>query len=200
MAQMAKVTIDWTGFPGGPGFTNFYFRDFSGSGAIDQAIVDAAVTKTDALLNAVAPSIPSGVTCGVSATVEAIEETTGELQAFWTGTPEAAAAGTGTSSYAAPVGMNFSWYTSTVKNGRRIRGRSFFVPLSTVAFDSDGTLTAARMTTFNTAAAAFIGTGTAADLGVWSRPTAAAPTSGEWALVTSFRVPDQAAVLTSRRS
>jgi hypothetical protein len=200
MAQMAKVTINWTGFPGGPGFTNLFFRDFSGSGAIDQAIVDDAVSKTDTWLAAWKASLPNSVTTGVDPTVEAIEETTGELQSFYTGTPAAASVGTGGTSYSSPSGAVVSWYTSTVRNGRRMRGRSFMVPLSTTAYETDGTLTTSKLATWTTASTALIGVGTAADLGVWGRPTTQGGTDGQWALVTATKIPDMAAILTSRRN
>jgi len=200
MAQMAKVTINWTGFPGAPGFTNLYFKDITGGAAIDQATVDSAVTKTDAWLSAWKASIPNSVTTGVDPNVEAIEETTGQLQGFWTGTPAAASVGTGGTAYSAPSGAVVSWFTSTVRNGRRILGRSFMVPLSTTAYETDGTLVASKIATWNTASAALIGVGDPAEFGIWSRPSASPGGDGEWALVTNHRIPDMAAILTSRRS
>lgn len=196
---MAKVTIDWSGFPGGPGYTNLYLRDFTGSGAIDQTIVDSAVTKVDALLTAMRTRIPTTVITGVSPTIEAIEETDGSLQGFWTGSPAAPAGGGGGSAYSAPSGACISWYTSTVRNNRRIRGRTFIVPLATSAYEADGSLLGTFLTAMNTALTAFVGTGAAADAGVWARPSGPGATDGQWALTTSFRLPDKAAILTSRR-
>lgn len=197
---MAKVTINWSGLPGGPGYTNLYFTDISGGSNIDQTIVDSAVSKTDAWLAAFRTSIPNSITTGVSATVEAVDEASGALQAFYTGTPAAAAVGTGGTAYSAPSGAVISWYTSTVRNSRRIRGRTFMVPLSTTAYEADGSLTAAKIAGWNTATTTLIATGASAELGVWSRPSGPGATDGDWALVTSFRIPDMAAILTSRRS
>lgn len=199
MATMAKVTINWTGFPGGPGYTNLYFRDFTGSGNIDQAVVDGAVTKTDAFLAAVRPLIPTTVTVGVAPTIEEIEETDGSLVGFWTGTPAAAAVGSGGTSYVGPAGACISWYTNVVRNSRRIRGRTFIVPASTGTFDTDGTITSTRMGNLNTAATGIIDPTGTGDLGVWSRPSAPGATDGVWAVAASYRVQDKAAVLTSRR-
>jgi hypothetical protein len=200
MAQMAKVTINWSGLPGGPGYTNLYFTDISGPTSVDQTLVDSAVSKTDAWLSAFRPSIPNSISTGVSATVEAVDETTGALVGFFTGTPAAAAVGTGGTTYSAPSGAVISWYTSTVRNGRRIRGRTFMVPLATAAYESDGSLLGTRITTWNAATATLIATGAVAELGVWSRPSTPGASDGDWALVTSFRIPDMAAILTSRRS
>jgi hypothetical protein len=200
MSQMAKVTINWSGLPGGPGYTNLYFQDITGSSAIDQTVVDSAVSKTDAWLAAFRPALPNSISTAVSATVEAVEETTGELQSFYTGTPAAAALGTGGTAYSAPSGAVVSWYTSTVRNSRRIRGRTFMVPLATSAYDTDGSILAARITTWNAATTTLIATGASAELGVWSRPSGPNASDGDWALVTSFRIPDMASILTSRRS
>lgn len=200
MSQMAKVTINWSGLPGGPGYTNLYFQDITGSSAIDQTVVDSAISKTDAWLSAFRGSIPNSITTGVSATVEAVEETTGALQGFWTGTPAAAAVGTGGTTYSAPTGAVVSWYTSTVRNGRRIRGRTFIVPLATGSYDADGNILNSKLTTWNTATTTLIATGASAELGVWSRPSSPGSSDGDWALVTSYRIPDMAAILTSRRS
>ena len=200
MAQMAKVTINWSGLPGGPGYTNLYFQDISGPTNVDQTLVDSAVSKTDAWLGVFRASLPNSITTGVSATVEAVDETTGALVGFWTGTPATAAVGTGGASYAAPTGAVVSWYTSTVRNGRRIRGRTFMVPLANSAFEADGSLVASKITAWNTATNTLIATGASAELGVWSRPSSPGGSDGDWALVTSFRIPDMAAILTSRRS
>lgn len=200
MAQMAKVTINWTGLPGGPGYTNLYFTDISGPSTVDQTLVDSAVSKTDAFLTAVRTRLPTSIITQVSSTVEAVDETTGALVGFWTGTPAASAAGGGGGTYSAPVGAVVSWYTSTVRNSRRIRGRTFLVPLATTAYEADGSLLGTYITSLNAAAATLIATGASAELGVWSRPSSKGASDGDWALVTSFRVPDMAAVLTSRRS
>jgi hypothetical protein len=197
---MAKVTINWTGLPGGPGYTNLYFQDITGGSAIDQTVVDSAVSKTDAWLGVFRASLPNNITTQVSATVEAIEETTGALVGFWTGTPAAAAVGTGGTTYAAGAGAVVSWYTSTVKNGRRIRGRTFMVPLAGASYQDDGTIVNSKFTSWNTATTTLIATGASAELGVWSRPSSPGASDGDWALVTSFRIPDMVAMLTSRRS
>jgi hypothetical protein len=199
MTTMAKVTINWSGFPGGPGYTNLYFRDFTVGGNIDQGVVDGAVSKTDAFLTAVRPLIPSTITVGVNSTVEEIEDTTGALVSFYTGTPAAAAVGSGGTAYAGPAGAVISWYTNVVRNSRRIRGRTFIVPAGTGSFDTDGTITSTRLANLVTAATGITAAAGAGDLGVWARPTSPGATDGVWAVVASYRVPDRAAILTSRR-
>lgn len=198
MAQMLRVTVNWTGFIGAPGYTNLYFRDFA-AGDQTQAIADGSVAKVDTWLNAWIPSLPAAVTVGVDPSVEVIEDTTGQLQGFFNTTPEAAQPGTSAGNYAAPTGGVVNWYTNGIRNGRRVRGRSFMVPLGPTAFALDGTLATTVLTTLRTATQTMIDAAGAGDIGVWSRPTVAAPASGAWHAVSSFTIPDKAAILSSRR-
>lgn len=199
MAQMAKVTINWTGFPGGPGYSNLYFRDISGSEAIDQAVVDSAVSKVEAWIGYWRNRLPTAVTTGVDPTVESVESSTGELQGFWTASVSAPAAGLGVAAFSAPSGACVSWYTSTVRNGRRMRGRTFIVPLDINSYEADGTLIPVIISATPAVNNAMIATGAGAELGIWARPTTRGGSDGQWALVTAARLNDRPAMLTSRR-
>jgi len=200
VASLAKLTINWTGFIGAPGFTNLYFRN-STPGVINQTVVDNAATKMDAFLNTWVPFIPNAATVQIDPTVEEIDDATGDLLAFWTATTEAAQTGTagGTVQFASATGAVINWYTTAVRNGRRIRGRSFMVPLAG-SFDTNGTLDTTDLATMRTSAAALHAATGDSRLVVWSRPTLAAPTSGVSAEVAFATVPDMSAVLRSRRS
>jgi hypothetical protein len=209
MAGMARVTINWTGFLGAPGYTNLYFRDFSGTGEPDQAIADGAVAKVHTWIQAWDDGLPNTVTLTIDPSVEVIEETTGEMVAFFTTVPGAPNVGGSTMPYSAASGACVNWYTDGVRNGRRIRGRSFMVPIGSNGMENNGTLNGTALTSWRTATGILIdGTGTG-DLGVWARPTPILdgegnPTGehnpdGEWSVVTSYTIPDKAAVLRSRR-
>lgn len=198
MASLARVTINWTGFIGAPGYTNLYFRNAT-PGTIDQAVVDNAVAKTEALVTAIKPMVPNTVILGVDASVEEINDTNGNLVAFWAATVAAAAAGTGTGAYAAPAGACIAWSTNTVRNSRRIRGRSFIVPLSGNATANDGTIDTNDLTDLRNAATALRAASGASRLVIWGRPTGPGATDGVSAEVTSSNVQDKMAILTSRR-
>jgi len=198
MANLVRAVINWTGGIGLPGFTNLHFRNQT-PGVISQAVVDDAVTKLDAFLTGIRGSIPSTVTLAVNATLTEIDETDGTIQAFWTGTPAAAGAGTGGSIYAAPSGGVVNWTTSAVRNGRLIRGRSFLVPMDNAAYDTGGTIATTDLTALNTAATNLRAASGDARLVVWGRPTTAGGTDGVSAEVTSSNVPDKVAILSSRR-
>jgi hypothetical protein len=199
MTQMAKVTINWTGFSGAPGYTNLYFRDFTENGQIDQAIASGAAAKVDNWIGGFQSRLPTTVTVQTDATVEAIEDTTGELQGFFNVTPAAARVGTGTGNYSAASGAVVNWYTAGVVRGRRLRGRTFLVPLAGSALDTNGTINNTELTALRTNTTTFINETGAGDLGVWSRPSAPGAADGTWFAVNSFTIPDKVAVLRSRR-
>lgn len=198
MADLARVTILWTGFIGAPGFTNLYFRNAT-PGIIDQAVVDNAVAKVDSFIGSLINRLPPSVTVATDATVEVIDDTNGELQSFMQATVLAPRNGSGTGNYSAAAGAVMNWYTSTVRNGRRIRGRSFMVPLAGSALASDGTLDSTQLTGLRAMADGLRAASGASRLVVWGRPTSPGATDGVSAEVTSSTVPDKTAVLTSRR-
>jgi hypothetical protein len=206
---MCRVTINWTGFLGAPGYTNLYFRDFTGSGEPDQAVADGAVAKVHTWIQAWDDGLPNTVTLTVDPSVEVIEETTGEMTGFFTTVPGSPNVGGSIGPYSAASGACVNWYTNGIRNGRRIRGRAFMVPIGSNGMENNGTLNGTALTSWRTATAVLIdGTGTG-DLGVWARPTPilnpdGTPTGehnpdGEWSVVTSYSIPDKAAVLRSRR-
>lgn len=198
MAQIIQAKINWTGFVGAPGYTNLFFRDFSG-GTVDQAMADGAVSKIAAFVTAVKPYLPSNVSLGIDTTFNVLEETTGELQGFLNGGSNTPNPGTGTGTYSAASGACITWTTTGVRNGRRIRGRTFLVPLVGTAYDSDGTLAPGARTALVNAATALSSPTGAGDLGVWARPTAPGATDGIWTVVSASSVRDKVAILTSRR-
>jgi hypothetical protein len=198
MAQIGRLKINWTGFIGAPGYTQLYFRDFS-AGAVDQAMADGFTAKTDVWLAAWVGSLPSTVSILVDPTVDIVEETTGELVGFMSVSPDTARVGTNAGTYAAPAGACVNWSTNGVRNGRRVRGRTFMVPLSSAAMQADGSIATSNLTALRTATATFISATGSGDMGVWSRPTPAEPSGGIWYACSAFTLPDKIAVLRSRR-
>jgi hypothetical protein len=102
----------------------------------------------------------------------------------------------GSSVYAAPTGARISWETSSIVAGRRVRGKTFLVPLVATVYEADGTLAAAFRTNLQTAANNMLAALTTAgqNLVVWS------PTTSTISEVASATIPDQATVLRSRRA
>jgi hypothetical protein len=193
---MFRVTAVWSGFPGGPGFSNFYFTQPAITGPSAQAVA----TDVRAFFAGFSGLIPAGVAIQVAPQVALIDEATGTLQDEITvATPPAVLNGGGNGERSAPSGAVVNWKTSTIVAGRRLRGKTFLVPLTIQSYDNTGTLTDAALALLRASAAtlATVNVGAPTELCVWHRPVNGA--GGSLGIVTSSSVPDKAAILTSRR-
>lgn len=200
MAEIMKVTAKWSGNPGGAGYSNFYFRTGT-DGLGNSGNAQAAANAVRTFFNALGQFVPNNTTIQVQSQVEGLLEDTGTLTAVYDVSAPAAVTGSvgATVTYSAASGAVVSWYTNGIRRGRRVRGRTFLVPVAGTAFANDGTLSPTFLSTMNFAAdnlrQAFAG----AALGVWGRPSTKGATDGVWFPVASFRIPDMSAVLRSRR-
>jgi hypothetical protein len=190
-----RLNAAWQNFPGAPGVTTFYF-----AGAPTQAEVDGV----RAFFLALVAILPTGLTIQVPSTGDSIDETDGSITGTWSvGTTPAVVTGTAAGTYAGMAGAVVHWLTGGVVNSRRVRGRSFLVPLIGSAFDAVGSLSATTITTLTNAANALLA---ATDtMAVWARPfdgTVADPNprAGSSHFITSIRIPDLAVALRSRRT
>jgi hypothetical protein len=198
---LLRTKVRWT-IPGaGTALSILHWSNADQSGAT-QAQADDAAAKTHAFLTPLLPIIPNVVNVQALNEVEEINEASGDLIGFY-GTPANAdrpgTAGAGLG-WSAPSGAVISWSTAGVRNGRRIRGRTFVVPLSTSVYDAAGTLTPIALTALGNAATALRTGSDVTQFRVWCRPSAPAATDGQSAVVLSHRIPDMAAILRSRRS
>lgn len=190
---MQRTRVLWTGFPGAPGYTNLFSRVAS-IGTHDPTI---AMGDVATLFSALASRIPNSVTLAIEPEVAYIEDSDGEAQGFDSvGTPPTITQPTGSGIYSAPTGASIEWTTGAVKNGRRVTGRTYLVPLVGSAFEADGTLAAAARTQLQSAASVYAITGDATNV-VWSRPVNGA--GGSSYPVSGANVADKAAVLRTRR-
>lgn len=189
-----RVKAEWTGFPGAPGFNVFHFQKPEGiEGTHAQEAADAVAAFYGGMTQilAGAPSIR------VQSGVERIDELTGRIENIDTITPPAAVKGSSAGGYSGVSGAVVHWLTDGVKNGRRVRGRTFLVPLTGTMYDPDGTLTNVAVTSASTAATTLLGK--PLDFVVWSRPSGPGASDGSIHPIVAARVPDKAAVLRSRR-
>jgi hypothetical protein len=198
LAPILKTVINWTGFNGGPGYTNLYWQGIP-QNATELIHAQDAVDKTDLFCATLATRVPTTVRLAVDPTVQVIEETTGMLQGFANTDPDPQRTGSGTGNYSAASGACVNWTTQGVRNGRRIRGRTFIVPLAGSSLDVDGSINGTQLTALRNAAEAMRLPGTSAQLLVWARPTGPGATDGISYPVSGSSISDKAAILTSRR-
>lgn len=213
MSELLRVKLRWSGFVGAPGYSVFHFRDFNVGGdglPITQESAQAAAGRVRNFFNSTKNLFPNTVTFHVESDVETIEDSTGEITGFLpvTGIADVVGEAGATTGYSAAVGAVVNWRTNAVRRGRRLRGRTFLVPLSSSCYDTNGSLNQSCLTALSTAATA-ITTTTAQEpeLGVYARPHRTKNTDGSWTTVpdgqwsfaTAFNIPDMTAVLRSRR-
>ncbi len=203
MTTMYKATVNWSGFPGAPGFTNLYATTTDPL----QAGLDTFLGGVNTLIGHWANTLPGGVHIVVSPEVPLIEDVDGALVDIMTATttpPDHNGALGGI--YSGPSGWCVDWLTATVAFGKRRQGRSFVVPASTEIYQTDGTIAAATLTEQRAAATVYASATTFHPV-VWVRPFEGDSTPGHIrpahaglaVAIVAARVPDKAVVLRSRR-
>jgi hypothetical protein len=184
MPEIYRVRTGWTGFIGGPGVTTMYFLD-----------VATAVASVHTFWSELLSRFPTDVHLQVENVGDIIEDSTGEMTGAWSADAVGSLTGTGDGNYAAPAGCVVNWLTDTVTAGRRLRGKTFLVPLAGGTYDGDGSIGAASLSAIQAAADALV-VGQSTSFVVWHRGSG---TDGSNGLVTSAKVNDFTAVLTTRR-
>jgi hypothetical protein len=193
MANLARVRTIWSGTGVvGPGVTTLYF-DEAGSGFVANAAQ---------IWVSLAAMFPSTITWTTPNNGDLIDIATGELTGTWTDGTTVTTVGTSVSQYAAGVGARIKWHTGGIRNGRRVTGSTFLVPLDGNKYDAQGTIGAAHLATMVTTATSVIGSAGNA-LCVYSKPGVdknGNPLAGQSSVVTVASVPDVVSWLRSRRS
>lgn len=209
MANVSTVTAVWNGFTGAPGYSLFRFEELSTA-----ALCNAAGAAVKAFFVGVGTAFYGPLwTIGIQPIVQHHDIATGDLQGESTMTTPPtpiAGVGSGSATWAGGSGAVAQWTTGLVHAGRKVRGRTYLVPILQTAFSNDGTVSTAFASGVQTAGNALIADATTA-FGVYSRfwdkkpgdpPLGVAPVQvgGAFAAATGCVVPDRSAQLRSRRS
>lgn len=195
MSNFARLRTLWTG-PGGPGYSNL---DVGISAATpDEESVDDCAAAWRTYWDTLKGYLPNDWQVNVSSEVLIIDVEDNELVDTLTAASSGSAVtGTGSGTWAGAVGVCTRLSTADVVNGRRVRGKTFFVPaVSASAFDADGTLNSTCVSDFTSATTTLHAAIVTAGLGrkVYS------PTHRALYDMTGFTVLDRSAVLRSRRA
>ena len=193
MATIVRLQAVWTGFSGAPGYTHWYGIS-DGDAA---AAANALGTRMRTFFDSIKAYIPSGADVKVQRLYQVLNDVNGNLTSEGNLSADpTVVVGTGSGAYAGPAGVCVNWETGTFNaNGRRIRGRTYLVPLAAFT-ETDGTVAATPLGAITAAATAALG-GTGS-LGVWTRPSPGG-SDGTFNIAISALVRDKVAVLTSRR-
>lgn len=193
--ELNRVLITWSGpqVVGGGVTVLHYAGDVGGP----------PIPAIKSAFSAAAKLIPAGVTLTIPGTGDVIEDTTGTLTGVWSVAGGGTVGGTGSAQCAAGVGACMTWLTGGIVAGKKLRGRTFMVPIAfkdpgsgDEAFDNDGTFGSATLVKIQTLANALQASG---PLAVWHRPTTAGGSDGTSYGVVSNRVADRVSTLRSRR-
>lgn len=194
MVNVLLVQCHSTGFPGEPGYTTFAFAHGEG------AAVDLQFECVLGFWQAIAGSFPLAWDVEIAAEHRVVDEVTGALvdiiprSGTGVGSPVSGTSGT---TYGANVaGAVLSWRTLTNNWSRRVRGRTFLIPMRAAAYEADGSLVDTLPADLVAAAGTELLT-PENDFGIWSRPRGG--TGGKFAPATSVTCPDRVSYLRSRR-
>lgn len=199
MGRIIRIRINWTGFVGSPGYTNLYFEPVPEGDPITQATVDAAHTKVQTWMLVVKGYLPVNTTIAVDPQVAELDEATGDLQGFWNIAAPTVQPGTMAGAYTSGAGVCINWSTQGVRKNRRVRGRTFLVPVGGATFQSDGSIENASLTALRNASTALAVDSNGCRLVVYARtPGAIIPDGGAYDVITAT-IADKPAFLTSRR-
>ena len=186
MAALYRLTVRMDGWPGAPGYMSFYCLTATPFRSAVIAFVDHIRTI-----------MPAAISFTVPNQLDVLEDSTGELTGIETEGTEYVAPGTASGNFSAPSGACIVWITNAFVSGRRVRGRTFVVPLAGLLYQSDGTIEPGTLAALRGWAVDLF---TACDLAIWHRPTTSGGSDGAAFEVTGSSVRDRAAVLTSRRA
>lgn len=199
MGNILKVTAAWSGFTGSPGYSNFFFRE-ANPGASWDAGAFAAADKVNTFFGAIKALFPPNVAWKINSDVPLIDEFSGEMQDIANAGARATLQATGPlQAYSAASGAVITWRTSGVRNGRRVRGRTFLVPGGYGFLQTDGTLEPGAIASLQAAANALLAPNADRSFVIWARPSAPGAVDGIAHNVVSATVPDKVAILKSRR-
>jgi hypothetical protein len=194
MVNIWRVTATWGGGKIGTGYTNLFFT--GGIGTVQQA-ADSARAFLQTAYSSAAGFLPSGISISFASGVDEVDPANGELVTTLPITAPITITGGDTGVYAAVAGACVTWLTQGVITGKRVRGRTFLVPMGAGGLQNDGTLSTAGQTAIQNAANTLIAA--APEFCIWRRPTSKAANNGSSHAVLAFRVQDKTAFLTSRR-
>lgn len=193
MTTLNRVVLEWAG----PSIKGRAVTVLHYSAAEGDAPPMAGIRTAFELLK---PSLPAGVTVQYPASGDKITDTTGDLAGVWTAAAQTTTTMAGGATSAAGVGACVGWSTGGIVSGtkgpRRLRGRTFIVPLPSDAYESNGTLNNATLAVLNSWATSMMASG---PLAIWHRPSTSSASDGNSYGVGSFRVNDKVAFLSSRR-
>ncbi len=193
---MDRLLSVWTGIEGGTGISVMHFGN---------ALTSDAPNAVHDFFDAIKGGLPNNITITVASEGDTINPANGQITGGWTSTsPPAPVQGTASEVWSGVSGSRVVWTTNSLVAGRRVRGETVIVPITSNNYDDNGQVAASAIAIFRAAGQALIDT-TDGEFGIWSRPFKAPEGStkpdrvGTFNPVNGCSVPSKATILRSRR-
>lgn len=200
MAELVRVKARWQNYQGGPGYSVFHFGSVA-PGLDLQTMTENSVERVAVFFQSIRMLLPYQLQIQTLNEVDIIDSASGDLLEVRASAakPAIISGGTASDNFAAAVGAVVTWRTGGVRNGRRVKGRTFLVPLNGTQFENNGTLRQTAIDTISNNADELYTDTFSVVMGVYARPTSSTASDGAFHPITSHSVPDMGAVLRSRR-
>lgn len=200
--MVAIIRTEWSGTSGGPGLTQMAVLGAAG-GDWNPSGANAATAAVRKFWESFRIYLPDELKLQVNPVIDVFDTVSGELLASHVATTvPAVTTGSGTTGYAGGVGGKVVWNTGQIREGRRVKGSTFIVPMLSSVFTGTGTIQPGTTTQINASATALIADLAAAQtsLAVWSRP-ASSPSfrAGFATQVVAGSMGQKSAILRGRR-
>lgn len=191
--MVAQYRAFWQIPDAGPAVSTFHLT------AVGPSNVVAAAQSIADFLGVAMNSVPNDVTVTFDSEMTVYNDATGQLTATVPVTPPQSTTGLVASQWAAGSGLRVDWLTPFIRNGRRVRGRTFIVPAGLDAFTNSGQVSGPAISQMTAAGATMVNelSANASPLCIYARPTPG--NAGQAYNVTSVAVPTQAATLRGRK-
>jgi hypothetical protein len=189
---MFEYRAIWNVQGGGTGYSVFHVRE-SPVTTIGAAAQQFATDLRAGFSSLASSLLPDDVSINFDSEARELNVVGGTLISVIPVNAPATVTGTSSSTYSAPTGARVDLITGGIVAGRRLRGRTYIVPVIGTAYTTNGVLSTTAQSTLETAFGMFDGVPNVYSLAVWSR------THDFLADVQSINVPPEAAILRSRR-
>jgi hypothetical protein len=164
------------------------------------------VNAVRAFWDATKAYLPDEVTLTTVPIVDQYDPADGELVGTITAaTPPASVTGTSATAYLMAAGLKVNLQTNNIRNGRRVRGSIYVVPVTTAAMTTGGLVSATARTAYNSAGATLISALATVNVNliVWGRPlkdgAGTVVRTGTVNYVTLCETNEKSAILRGRR-
>lgn len=194
--SIMRIRFTLGGLEGMPGLHTSYWNGASSTPV--QADATDAAARVRAFWNSLASTLAVGLTINPLPGVDILDQTDGTLVGGLGPGTLSTVTGSGTGSLPSASMLLLKLATANIVNGRRVQGRWFIGPVSTLT-NTGGNPTAASATALVTAGGLLMSGATSSQLVVWHRPSDLAPSGGSAHVVTGFGTATEFATLRSRR-